>query len=106
MNIDWDYIQQNWDWAGHIVEGLVMAGVVTLLARVTQSWRVAAYIGLAFAIGHFHGREKRDYEIHVHSLPPQLDGYLMWRWTWDNATDFWPVALVLLAIMLLIRFRS
>ncbi|MDX3925482.1 MAG: hypothetical protein QHC90_06690 [Shinella sp.] len=102
MEIDWNYIQANWDWAGHILEGLIMAGVVMLLARLLMPWRMAAVAGLAFAIGHFHGREKRDYEVSVDMPPPQLEGFFMWRWSFDQATDFWPAALVLLAVLILV----
>jgi hypothetical protein len=95
--IDWGFIQTHYDWLGHIVEGLVMAGVVAVIARLFARWPVALLIGLAFAAGHFHGREKRDYEVAVDMAPPHLEGYFMWRWTFDQATDFWPVALVMLA---------
>jgi hypothetical protein len=104
--IDWTYVQAHWDWAGHILEALVMAVVVALLFKPWFSTRIVALIGLAFAMGHFHGREKRDYEVSVQMPPPHLDGYLMWRWSFDQATDFWPTAGVLLAIMLLIWIRS
>ncbi len=86
------------DWLGHIVEALVMAGIVGVAAMALYERRVAVLIGLAFAGGHFHGREKRDYEISVHMPPPHLDAYLMWRWSWDQMTDFWPAALVVLTI--------
>ncbi|MCX8999963.1 hypothetical protein NOF55_22930 [Rhizobiaceae bacterium BDR2-2] len=104
--IDWAYIQREWDWAGHIVEALVMAAIVTLIFRLILTWRAAGVAGLAFAAGHFHGREKRDYEISVQMPPPHLDGYLMWRWSWDQATDFWPTALVCLALIALIAYRA
>jgi hypothetical protein len=102
MQIDWNYIQSNWDWAGHIVEALVMTGVVTILALSLFKWRLAVISGLAFSIGHFHGREKRDFELSVHMPPPHLRGYFMWDWSWDQATDFWPVALVCVGLLIMV----
>lgn len=104
--IDWPYIQDNYDWLGHILEALVMAGLIALLARLVVRWRLAFLIGLAFAIGHFHGREKRDYEVSVHMPPPQLDAYYFWRWNWDQSTDFWPVAIILAAIGIIVAWRA
>lgn len=106
MNVDWIYIQANFDWLGHIVEGLVIALVVSLLAKTLYPWRYAAMIGLAFAIGHFHGREKRDFELAMHMKPPHLDGYKMWEWNWDQLTDFWPTMSVLAMVMYIVfRYR-
>ncbi len=105
MAIDWAYIQDNYDWLGHMVEGVVMAGIVTLIARPLYRWRIAAIIGLAFAMGHFHGREKRDYEVSVHMPPPHLDGYRMWDWNFDQMTDFWPTAILLMIILFFIAHR-
>lgn len=68
--IDWTYIQDHWDWAGHILEAVIMAAIVAVLFRLLVSWRIAWIIGLAFAAGHFHGREKRDYEVSVEMPPP------------------------------------
>ncbi len=102
MHIDWNYLQENWDWAGHIVEAVGIAGVVALIARLFFPIRIALIFGLAFASGHFHGREKRDYEISVHMKPPHLDGHYFWRWGWDGTTDFWPTALVCLALAILV----
>ncbi len=113
MTVDWAFIQSNYDWLGHIVEGVGIALVVVLLARLLFAWRIAAVVALAFAIGHFHGREKRDYEISVDMPPPHLEAYFLWQWSFDQMTDFWPVALVLLAVMIVIgrpllnaRFRA
>lgn len=104
--IDWSYIQQNYDWLGHIVEAIVMAAIFALVAMLFYERRVAILVGLAFAAGHFHGREKRDYEVSVNMPPPHLDGYMMWRWSFDQATDFWPVAFVLFALSLLVYWRA
>lgn len=105
--IDWTYIQDHWDWAGHILEAVIMAAIVALLFRLLVSWRIAWIIGLAFAAGHFHGREKRDYEVSVEMLPPHLEGYYFWNWSWDGLTDFWPTALVcVLLILPLARRRN
>lgn len=105
--MNWDYLQEHWDWAGHIVEALGIAGVVFLIARFLFSARIAWVFALAFAAGHFHGREKRDYEISAHLTPPHLDGHYFWRWGWDGSTDFWPVALVCIALAVFaIRWRS
>lgn len=85
------------DWLGHIVEAIIMAAIAAALL-----WFVlglgAIPAGLAFGIGHFHGREKRDYEVSVGMEPPHLDGYKIWKWSWDQQTDFWPVLIVLAAI--------
>ncbi|MBD8689766.1 hypothetical protein IFT56_17135 [Rhizobium sp. CFBP 13717] len=101
MEIDWDTIQRDWDWAGHILEAIVMAGIVAALARILMKWRDAVIVGLAFAVGHFHGREKCDFETSVQMQPPHLEGYYLWNWSWDQATDFWPVALLCLALLIL-----
>lgn len=103
--MDWAYIQHNWDWAGHVVEATVMAAIVALMAASLYERRVAILVGLAFAAGHFHGREKRDYEISVSMKPPHLDGYFLWNWSWDQMTDFWPAALTMLAVSLLVYRR-
>ena len=105
MAIDWIYIQQNFDWLGHMVEACVMAAVVALIACPVHRWRDAAIIGLAFAMGHFHGREKRDYEVSVHMPPPHLDGYRMWDWSWDQMTDFWPTAVLMMLLLFLVARR-
>ena len=73
-----------------------MAAIVAALARFLMKWRDAVIVGLAFASGHFHGREKRDYETSVQMQPPHLEGYYLWDWSWDQATDFWPTALLCL----------
>ncbi len=92
--IDWTYIQANFDWLGHIVEALCIAAVVGLFFCLVFERRIAVLMGIAFAAGHFHGREKRDYEVSVHMAPPHLDAYKMWRWSFDQMTDFWPTAIV------------
>ena len=99
MHIDWALIQRDWDWAGHMLEAIIMAAVVASLARIILKSRDAVLVGLAFAAGHFHGREKRDYEVSVHMQPPHLDGYYFWNWSWDQATDFWPAALLCVALL-------
>src|SRR6218665_910275 len=104
MQIDWQYLQDNWDWAGHIVEAAGIVFVVGILFRLVLDWKSAALVGLSFANGHFHGREKRDYEISVQMPPPHLDGYRMWDWTFDQITDFWPVSIVCaVAIFIIVR---
>lgn len=104
--IDWAYIQANWDWLGHIIESLVMAGIVALLFRAVFQWKLSWIIGLAFAAGHFHGREKRDYEVSVHMPPPHLEGYYFWNWSWDGTTDFWPTAIVCAALIIVVARRG
>ncbi|PST24229.1 hypothetical protein C7U60_09355 [Mesorhizobium plurifarium] len=99
MDIPWGYIQRHFDWLGHVVEGFCIAAVVALLFMVVAPRRLALIIGLAFAAGHFHGREKRDFEISANLQPPHLEGYKMWKWSWDQATDFWPTALVLVCVI-------
>ncbi len=84
-----------------------MAAIVAVLFRLLVSWRNAWIIGLAFATGHFHGREKRDYEVSVEMPPPHVDGYYFWNWSWDGLTDFWPTAVVcVLLILPLARRRN
>ncbi|WP_421611709.1 hypothetical protein [Agrobacterium tumefaciens] len=105
--IDWTYIQDHWDWAGHILEAVIMAGIVAVLFRLLVSWRIAWIIGLTFAAGHFHGREKRDYEVSVAMPTPHLEGYYFWNWSWDGLTDFWPTAVIcVLLILPLARRRN
>ncbi|KQZ41862.1 MULTISPECIES: hypothetical protein [unclassified Ensifer] len=106
MEIPWHYIHENFDWLGHIVEALCIAAVVAVPGMLFYSRRDAVIIALAFGAGHFHGREKRDYEISVHMPPPHLEAYNFWLWNWDQATDFWPVALVVFALLLLIARKQ
>ncbi|MCF6369486.1 hypothetical protein [Rhizobium halophilum] len=107
MQIDWNTIQSNWDWAGHLLEAAVMAAIVALLLRPLVRWQQSFIIGLSFAAGHFHGREKRDYEVAVQMPPPHLEAYYFWQWSWDQATDFWPTAAAcLLAILMVTRNRQ
>jgi hypothetical protein len=103
--MDWTYIQQNFDWAGHIVEALIMSGIVAVLFCIFFERRIAVLMGLAFAIGHFHGREKRDFEVSVKMKPPHLEAYEMWKWSFDQMTDFWPTALVVLAVAVFVYRR-
>lgn len=103
--MDWNYIQAHWDWAGHILEALVMAAIVALLMRIVVKSQLALIVGFAFAAGHFHGREKRDYEIAVAMPPPHLDAYYVWRWSWDQATDFWPAAIICFAFILFLSMK-
>ncbi|AQS63453.1 hypothetical protein AGRHK599_LOCUS4877 [Rhizobium rhizogenes] len=104
--MNWNYLQQHWDWAGHIVEALFMAAIVAMIVRIFLSWRISWIVGLAFAAGHFHGREKRDYEVSVHMKPPHLEGYYFWRWSWDGATDFWPTAIICFALIFVVVKNS
>ena len=83
-----------------MLEAIVMVGIVAALARILMKWRDAVIVGLAFAVGHFHGREKRDYETSVQMQPPHVEGYYLWDWSWDQATDFWPTALLCLALLI------
>jgi len=103
MKVNWDYIQKYWDWLGHIVEGLIMSAIVTVIFVFAVPLKMAALIGIAFSIGHFHGREKRDYELSVDMKPPHLKAHLIWRWSADQITDFWPTAIVLLLGMLIVN---
>ncbi|MGV2104254.1 hypothetical protein [Rhizobium sp. 21-4511-3d] len=105
MQLDWSYIQANWDWAGHMVEAIAIAAVFGLIMRFVFRWRMALMLGLAFAAGHFHGREKRDFEISQHMPPPQLRGYFLWEWSWDQATDFWPAAILCLVFLMAVGWR-
>ncbi|ACP22423.1 hypothetical protein NGR_b09700 (plasmid) [Sinorhizobium fredii NGR234] len=88
MDISWDYIHTHLDWLGHVVEGFGIAAVVAVLFLMIAPRAFAIILDLAFAAGHFHGREKRDFEITANLPPPDLEGYEMWRWTWDQSTDF------------------
>lgn len=103
--MDWNAALIEYDWLGHIVEAIAIAAVVALICVKAVCMRDAVTIGLAFAVGHFHGREKRDYEVSVHMPPPHLDAYYFWNWNWDQATDFWPVVVALALIGYLIRRR-
>jgi hypothetical protein len=105
MEIPWHYIHENFDWLGHIVEALCIAAVVAVPGMLFYSCRDAIIIGLAFGAGHFHGREKRDYEMSVHMPPPHLEAYKFWLWNWDQTTDFWSVAIVVFALLLLVAYK-
>lgn len=83
-----------------------MALVTAALFAIVFPIKTALLLGLAFSTGHFHGREKRDYETSVGMRTPHLKAYLMWRWSWDQATDFWPTAFVLAATALAIHFLA
>lgn len=100
--MDWGFIHAQFDWLGHIVEAICIAAVVALLFAVVFERRVAILMGLAFAAGHFHGREKRDYEVSVSMAPPHLEAYKMWRWSFDQMTDFWPVAVVMFVLAVIV----
>lgn len=102
MTINWNFLQEHWDWAGHIVEAGIIAALVAVLFRIMLAWKISLIVGLAFAAGHFHGREKRDYEVSVHMPPPHLKGYYMWDWSWDGITDFWPTAILCVLVIYLI----
>ena len=95
MDIDWQYIQNNFDWLGHIAEAFCIAAVVTVLGLALFKRRTSLIIGVAFASGHFHIRGKRDFEVSVRVSPSHLEGYEMWKWSWDQASAFWPVTIVM-----------
>lgn len=103
--IDWGWVQTHVDWAGHILEALAIGCVVAALGRIYLRWPAAFLAGFAFAAGHFHGREKRDFEVSVDMAPPHLEGYGFWQWNFDQATDFWPTAIVMLGICIWIARR-
>lgn len=89
------YWQENLDWLGHIIEAMGIALVVALLFwALGAPFLSATVVGGVFAVGHFHGREKRDYEVSVKMKPPHLKGYYIWRWNSDQLTDFLPVVAV------------
>lgn len=93
-----DFLQKYFDWLGHIIEAFVMALVIALpIFLFGIDFYTATLLSGMFAVGHFHGREKRDYEVHEHMKPPHLKGYLMWKWSFDNLTDFLPVLAVFAA---------
>lgn len=99
--MNWQKIFQRFDWLGHILEAIAMAAIAALLffvLGVRISGFGAILLGGAFAVGHFHGREKRDYEVSVRMHPPHLKGYLIWRWSKDQLTDFLPVVVVFLVV--------
>lgn len=70
------------------------------------SWRTSSIICLEFTAGHFHGREKRGYEVSVHMNPPRIEGYYFWQWSWDGTTDFWPTAIICFALIFMAVRRS
>lgn len=85
---------QKHDWLGHIVEAIVISAVAAGIAYVSSGFRyylTSLLVGGAFAAGHFHGREKRDYEVSVQMKPPHLEAYKTWLWNKDQLTDFLPV---------------
>lgn len=95
------------DWLGHIVEALVMTAIGTALVMLHGSnLLLSILIGGAFAAGHFHGREKRDYEVSVAMKPPHLQAYKIWLWSKDQLTDFLPVAAIYLAFFAWVFWRG
>lgn len=99
MHIDCNYIQAKFDWLGHIVEAVCQALITAALTwlicvhllRVPSTFEDCLLIGGAVAVGHFWGREKRDYERKTNMPPPQLKSYFIWKWEADNFSDFLPV---------------
>ena len=94
----WDWVQVHLDWLGHMIEAtvqaLAIAIVIVLFMRAygqPMPFATALAIGGLGGVGHFWGREKRDYEREAGLPPPQLSGYFFWRWSWDGKTDFFPV---------------
>lgn len=104
--IDWNFIQDQWDWLGHVVEALAISVIFMVALLWRHGWQNGLAIGLAFAAGHFHGREKRDYEVAASLSPPHLEGYLIWRWQWDQASDFWPVFIVSVVLGYILQLRG
>lgn len=110
MKINWGFIQERFDWLGHIVEYICIALVVAAITAgltallplvfgpaVPFTWGFYALLGSAFAAGHFHGREKRDCEVRLRMVPPHLKAYDFRLWSWDELTDFFPVLAVFAA---------
>lgn len=94
-----EFLKKN-DWLGHIVEAVVMTLVVTALFYYWEG-ASALSLGLLFAAGHFHGREKRDYEVWAKLKAPHLQAYKIWLWNKDQLTDFLPVAVIALIVYFL-----
>lgn len=95
--MDTKKLMLRFDWLGHIAEAAVMAAVIAVaLLAFDINFGNGLVIGGIFAVGHFHGREKRDYEVSVSMHPPHLTGYFLWRWSHDQLTDFLPVVAVFL----------
>lgn len=96
---------QKLDWFWHIVEALCMATVVgTVWGAITSDAYLGAMVGLAFGIGHFHGREKRDCEVKFKIPSPHLKSYWFGKWNYDQLTDFFAPAVVCTVIMLIISY--
>ena len=87
------------DWLGHIVEAALMTAVVSVVFS-WLGWSLALVFGLGWAVGHFHGREKRDCEVSLGMKPPHLKAYDFRKWSRDQLTDFFPVlALTIIALL-------
>lgn len=97
--MDTKKLMLRFDWLGHIAEAAVITAVIAVaLLAFGIDFGNGLVIGGIFAVGHFHGREKRDYEVSVRMHPPHLKGYLIWRWSKDQLTDFLPVVVVFLVV--------
>ncbi|MGV1948260.1 MULTISPECIES: hypothetical protein [unclassified Agrobacterium] len=86
---------------GYIVEAPLRAAATAAIFSDRLSWGTSSIICLAFTAGHFHGREKRGYEVSVHMNPPHIEGYYFWQWSWDG-TDFWPTAIICFALIFMV----
>lgn len=101
--MDWQKLLIRFDWLGHIIEAICIAIAVALMfIAIGADLRGSLVIGGTFAVGHFHGREKRDYEVSVGMRPPHLKAYLLWRWSKDQLTDFLPVLAVFFLFLIVI----
>ena len=98
---------QKLDWFWHIIEMLVMAGIVGgMWYAYAGTLHQSALIGLSFGIGHFHGREKRDCEVKFKIPSPHLVSYWFGRWNHDQLTDFFAPAAVGVLLMVLVTYDS
>lgn len=75
-------------WALALMAGITAAGAI---AGLQDPW----WIGAAYGIAHFHGREQRDAETVVGETGKPM---APWQWHRKSQWDFWPVVAVCSAV--------
>lgn len=93
-----DVVKQAGNVAAHVGIALAMQAIVGFVS--SNFW-----VGAAFAIGFYYGRERRDHEMKVEKSGGQLlayQGWGPWEWSLDGQLDFWPPLAACLALALLV----
>lgn len=77
----------------HLSHPLLAFAKMAPFAAVGVWWAPAAWIGAAFAVAFYYGREVAHVGVRVYANR-WWAGYLPTNWTRDNHLDFWPVLAV------------